>query len=104
MSKRRVRIKKGDFVRFISGGFKGQSGKVIKVNPYSRSVQIEGIGVLKKKDPRTEGGMLEKQKFFPLFRVAFCGGPAGDITKIGVRCEDGKRVRFSRKTGLLLEV
>ena len=72
-------VKKGDIVTVISGdadkfdpqgnlirsGIKGKSGKILKVNPKSGRVTIEGLRMIKKHQKatqtNTQGGIAERE-------------------------------------------
>ncbi len=41
-----LRIKKGDTVKIIAGADKGQSGKVIAVNPETELIKVEGLNMI----------------------------------------------------------
>lgn len=57
----RLHVRKGDLVQVISGNFRGQRGKVLRVVPEKRRVVVEGINLRKKHvraTPQTEGGII----------------------------------------------
>ena len=75
-----LKIKKGDTVKVIAGKDKGKQGKVLEVKAKTSSVVVEGINLIK--------------KHANVVLVV-----DGEPTKVGFRIEDGKKVRFSKKTG-----
>ncbi len=56
----KLKIKKGDTVKVITGDDKGKIGKVIKVMPKTRKIIVEGVRVAKKavkpSEQNKEGG------------------------------------------------
>lgn len=43
LKKRAVRVKKGDKVKVLRGGFSGKEGKVVNVNLTKKKIRIEGM-------------------------------------------------------------
>jgi len=106
----RMRIKKGDEVIVVTGAEKGQTGRVLEVNPKSRQVLIEGINVRKRAWKRgvnpnyPDGGIHEKEMPIDASNVMVLDPETGEPTRIGVRYEEDKdgnrrRVRFAKGSG-----
>lgn len=97
----KLKIKKDDTVKVIAGADKGKQGRVLEVIPSKNRVLVEGINVVKKhQKPSAEnpqGGIVEKEASIHISNVMFVDDN-GDATKIGRRIEDGKVVRFSKKS------
>ena len=59
------RIKKGDTVKIISGNYKGQSGRIIKMIYSKNRAIVEGINKAKKhvkpSQDNPQGGIIEKE-------------------------------------------
>ncbi|MBN1981376.1 MAG: 50S ribosomal protein L24 [Chitinivibrionales bacterium] len=98
-----LRIKKGDTVQIIAGDSKGQTGKVLRVNPGKGRLLIENRNVVKrhtKPNKRNQqGGILEKEASISLSNCMLLDSKANKPARVGIRIlEDGKKVRFSKKT------
>lgn len=98
-----ARIKKGDVVVVTSGGSKGQTGKVLRVNARDGLVLIEKVNVVKRAvKPQGErpGGVVEKEAPVHLSNVALWDASAGVVvyTKTAVGA-DGSRVRVNLADG-----
>lgn len=98
-----ARIKKGDFVVVTSGGSKGQTGKVLRVNARDSLVFIEKVNVVKRAvKPQGErpGGVVEKEAPVHLSNVALWDAATGAAvyTKTAVGA-DGTRVRVNSADG-----
>ena len=102
------KIRKGDQVIVLSGRDKGRRGAVVQVFP-SGHVLVESVNMAKKHtkgNPQTgkPGGIIEKEAPLALSKVAL-GTPAtkkGD--RVGVKTlKDGKRVRFFKSNGEMLD-
>jgi large subunit ribosomal protein L24 len=99
---KRVKIKKGDTVRVISGGQKGKEGAVILVDRKKDRVVVEGVNIVKKHvkpgPSNPQGGIETKEAGVHISNVMLIDN-AGNATRIGRRRgEDGKLVRFAKST------
>lgn len=69
----KMKIKKDDTVRIISGANKGVTGKVIKVNTKDQTVLIEGVGVMhrhiKPSQLNPQGGSKDIHVPVPIHKV-----------------------------------
>jgi len=96
-----LKIKKGDTVKVIAGKDKGKQGKVLEVKAKTSSVVVEGINLIKKhakpSSANTIGGIVTVEAPLNISNVVLVVD--GEPTKVGFRIEDGKKVRFSKKTG-----
>jgi large subunit ribosomal protein L24 len=103
------KIRKGDQVVVMSGRNKGRRGAVLQVLGDGR-VLIESINMVKKHtkpNPQAgrQGGIIEKE--MPLFvsKVAIWNPGAKKADRVGVKkLADGKRVRFFKSNGEMLDV
>lgn len=98
-----ARIKKGDVVVVTSGGSKGQTGKVLRVNARDGLVLVEKVNVVKravKPQGDRPGGVVEKEAPVHLSNVALWDASAGAAvyTKTVVG-GDGARVRVNIADG-----
>ena len=108
-----MRIRTDDTVLVKSGKDKGKSGRVIRVDPSRRRVFVEGLNIIKKHQrPRSmdstkagaAGGIIEKEGPIDVSNVALLDPSDNKPTKDGVKvADDGKRVRFSKRTGKTID-
>ena len=103
-----MRIKVGDEVEVIAGNDRGLRGKVQRVEPASNRVVIGGINVVKKHQKpqqtggrsKAQGGIIEFEAPVDVSNVLLVCPHTGELTRIGYRRdEDGRQVRFSKKSG-----
>jgi len=96
----KFKIKSGDTVRVIAGDHKGKEGKVAKIITATGKAIVEGVNLVKKHTKPSaqnpQGGIIEKEAALPISNLAIVVD--GDTTKVGYRFEDGKKIRFSKKT------
>ena len=99
------KIKKEDTVMVISGSFKGETGRVIKVLTSKNRAIVEGINKAKKHIRPTQdnpqGGIVEKESPIHISNISHVT-KEGDATRIGYKIEEGKKVRVSTKTKELI--
>lgn len=100
MSAIKLKIKKGDKVRVISGDDKGKDGVVIRVDKTKMRVLVEGINMVKRHTKPSaanqEGGIIEKEAPIHISNVMILDGES--TSKIGRRVEDDKIVRYFKKS------
>jgi large subunit ribosomal protein L24 len=99
----RMRIKKGDRVRVLSGKDRGRDGTVMRAIPGEGKVIVEGVNVAKRhsrpRRPTMQGGIIDKDLPMAVSKVAILCGQCGP-TRIGVRFDElGHKVRVCRKCG-----
>ncbi len=103
--KTKLKIKKGDMVRVIAGADKHTSGdpkegRVLFVMPEKSQVIVEGINIIsrhtKPNADNPDGGIIKAEAPIHISNVALLVG--GTATRVGRRVEDGKVVRYSKKT------
>jgi large subunit ribosomal protein L24 len=99
---KRVKVKKGDTVKVISGGSKGKQGPVMSVDRKSDRVKIEGVNMVKKHvkpgPANPQGGIESVEAGIHISNVMVVDA-AGNATRVGRRRgDDGKLVRYSKKT------
>ena len=99
----RLKSKKGDRVKVLPGKDRGKEGVVAYAFPAEGKLIIDGINVAKKhqKPTRTtqQGGIIDKDMPLPIANVALVCPSCGKATRVGFREEAGKKVRFAKTTG-----
>lgn len=105
----RLRIRKDDMVRVISGRDRGKTGRVVRVDPKTQRVWVEGVNIQKKHlKPRTlrdvqrqqeVGGVLEREGPVHISNVMLIDSKSGQPTRVGVVRRDGRRVRIAKRSG-----
>ena len=99
----KIKIKKGDQVKVISGKEAGKSGTVIRVDADGGRVAIERLNMVKKhtkpnpkKNP--QGGVIEREASIDVSNVMLVCPACGQPTKVGYRLlKDGGKVRKCRR-------
>ena len=103
----KLHIKKGDTVFVLAGDDKGKTGRVLSVDAQKNRAIVEGINMVSKstkpnaKNPR--GGIIKIEAPINLSNLNLVDPKSGKTakpTRIGIRVnEEGKKVRYSKKSG-----
>ncbi|CAM4226600.1 50S ribosomal protein L24 [Gillisia limnaea] len=97
----KLKIKSGDTVRIIAGDHKGQEGKVQKILREKNKAIVEGVNMVSKHEKPSasnpQGGIVKKEAPLHISNLSLID-KKGDTTRVGYKTEDGKKVRFSKKS------
>ena len=98
-------IKKNDTVKVLSGREKGKTGKVIAVNRKNDTVIVSDANMvskaLRRKNEQDKGGIIRVEAPLHVSNVALMAKD-GKPTRVGFRIENGKKVRYSKRTNEVL--
>jgi large subunit ribosomal protein L24 len=104
-----MKIRKDDTVKVINGKDRGKTGRVLRVDPKRERVYVEGMNIQKRHTrPRTLrdtqraqeiGGIIETEGPIHVSNVMLVDPKSGDRTRVGVKREDGRRVRIAKRSG-----
>lgn len=100
-------VKKGDKVVVLTGKDKGKSGEVLSVVREDRRAVVSGVNMVKRhtKQSQTEaGGIVEKEASIHLSNIALQDPKDGKATRVGYKTlEDGRKVRFAKRSGEVID-
>ncbi len=98
----KLKIKTGDTVVVIAGDHKGSEGKVMRVYREKNKAIVEGVNLVSKHEkPSTQnpqGGIVEKEAPIHISNLSLIDPKSGEPTRVGYRMENGKKIRFSKKS------
>ena len=101
----KLKIKSGDTVRVTAGDHKGQEGKVVKVMIEKNKAIVEGVNMVKKHEKPSaanpQGGIKEKEAPIQISNLSLID-KNGKSTRVGLRMEGDKKVRFAKSTNEIL--
>lgn len=99
----KLHIKKGDIVIINAGEDKGKEGKVLSVDPKKQRAIVEGANMISKHTKpnaaNPNGGIIKKEASIHISNLNVKDPKTGTATRIGRRLENGKLVRYSKKSG-----
>tara|TARA_B100001146_G_C16171737_1_gene430418 strand:- start:638 stop:943 length:306 start_codon:yes stop_codon:yes gene_type:complete len=101
-----MKLKKDDIVQVMTGKYKGQQGRIIKVFPGKNRVIVEGVNIIKKHERPTQenpqGGIMKKETSIDYSNLLYVENSSP--IKIGYKIlENGSKVRISKKTNNILD-
>jgi len=104
----RLKVRRDDQVLVISGKDRGKTGRVLRVDPKTERVFVEGLNIVKRHQrPRPgstdPGGVVEKEGAIHISNVMLIDPQDNKPTRVGVIREDGKRFRVAKRTGNRLD-
>ena len=103
-----AKLKKGDKVIVTSGRDKGKRGEILRVYPSDDRVLVSGVNLIKrhqKQTARVQGGIVSKEAPLHRSKVAHTDPKTGEATRVGFKIlEGGRKVRFAKKSGEVLDV
>lgn len=103
------RIRKGDEVIVLAGRNRRTRGKVLRVLDDNRLI-VEGVNLVKRHtrpNPQAgqAGGIVEKEAPIHVSNVAIYNAAAGKADRIGFKhLEDGRKVRFFKSSGEVIDI
>ena len=102
----KLKIKSGDIVRVIAGDHKGEEGKVLNVDREKNKAIVEGVNMVSRhtkpsaKSP--QGGIVKKEASIQISNLSLIDPKTKEATRVGIRVEGDKKVRFSKKSNQVL--
>ena len=100
-----MKIKKGDTVKVIAGKDNNAEGKVLSVDAKNGKVIVEGVNMITKhakpSQANPNGGIVQKEAPIDISNVMLV--VKGKATRVGFKMENGKKVRFAKSTGEVID-
>jgi|SRR3954470_9478180 large subunit ribosomal protein L24 len=105
----KLKIRKGDRVLVISGANRGDTGRVIEVDPQKQVARVEGVRMVKKhqkpdRSKNQQGGVVEMEAPIHISNLKVLDPTTGKADRVGRKTlEDGTIVRYAKKSGAVLD-
>jgi large subunit ribosomal protein L24 len=103
-----AKIKKGDRVVVTTGRDKGKKGEVLRLFPKEERALVSGINIVKRhqrQSARQQAGIINKEAPVHLSNLAHIDPGSGEPTRVGFKIlDDGRKVRFAKKSGEVIDV
>ena len=100
-----LKIKMGDTVKIITGKDKDKEGKVISINRKTKRLIVEGANMVTKhvkpNAANPNGGIVNQESPIDISNVMYVH--KGKPTRIGFKFENGKKVRYAKSTGEVID-
>ena len=99
------KIKRNDMVKVIAGKDIDKEGKVLSVDAKNHKVVVEGINMATKHTKPSmqnqSGGIDQEEAAIDVSNVMLLHN--GQPTRVGFKFVDGKKVRFAKSTGEVID-
>lgn len=103
----KLKIRKGDQVVLRTGKDKGKGGVVLKVMPKENRALVQGVNMIKRHQRQTqqqEGGIITREAPVHISNLALEDPKDGKPTRVGYKIlKDGRKVRFARRSGEVID-
>jgi large subunit ribosomal protein L24 len=97
-----MKIKKGDKVKVLSGKDRGKLGEIKLIDRKTNRVIVSGVNFVtkfeKKKNEQEKGGLIKVEGPMSVSKVQLIDPKTNKPTRIGVKVENGKRVRVTKRS------
>ena len=97
----KIKIRKGDTVRVITGSHKGAEGEVLRISKEDNKAVVEGVNLVKKHNKpnaqNPQGGITEKEAPIHISNLSLLT-TEGKTTRVGYRMEERTKMRYATKT------
>lgn len=104
----KLKIRKGDKVVVISGRERGKKGEVIRVLRAERRAVVAGVNMVRRHtraSTTNPGGIIDKEAPMHVSNLAIEDPKSGEPTRVGYKnLEDGRKVRFAKASGEVIDV
>ena len=102
----KLKIKSGDNVVVTAGDHKGSEGRVMLVLRDKNKAIVEGVNMVSKHEKPSannpQGGLVEKEAPIHISNLSLIDPKSGEATRVGYKIEDGKKIRFSKKSNQVI--
>lgn len=102
-----AKLKKGDKVVVMAGKDKGKRGEITSVLPDAGKAVVQGVNLVKRHNRPTQtspGGIVSKEAPVQLSNLMIEDPKDSVPTRVGFKTVDGKKVRFAKKSGEVIDV
>ena len=105
---KKFKIRKGDRVIVVTGRERGKTGEVLRVLRSDDRVLVQGVNMIKRHmrpSPANPGGIIEREATLHISNVALIDPKSQEATRVGYRVlDDGRKVRFARRSGEMIDL
>ena len=104
----KFKVRKGDRVAILSGKDKGKTGEILKMIPDVRRAIVQGVNMVKRHTAPSQagaGGVVEKEASIHVSNISLIDPKDDRATRVGFKSlEDGRKVRYAKKSGEVIDV
>ena len=108
VEKVKIRLKKGDKVVVLAGKDKGKHGEIVRMIPRELRAVVAGVNMITRQTRQTQttaGGIIEREAPIHVSNLAIEDPRDGQPSRVGFKTlEDGRKVRFAKRSGEVIDV
>ena len=105
---RKFKLKTGDEVVVLSGKDRGKTGRIVRMVRGEDRAIVEGVNMVSRhtRPSQTEaGGIVQKEAAIHISNLAIADPKDGTASRVGYKfLDDGRKVRFAKRSGEVLDV
>ena len=101
-----AKLKTGDSVVVVAGKDAGTKGTINSVDPQRGKAVVSGVNVAvrhTKPQGGQQGGRIAREMPIDLSNLMYVDPDDGRGTRVGFRTEDGRKVRFAKRSGRTID-
>ena len=101
-----AKLRKGDKVVVLAGKDKGREGEITQVMPREGRAVVDGVNIVirhTRQSQTSQGGRIPKPAPIQLSNLALVDPKEGGPTRVGFKWVEGKKVRFAKKSGEIID-
>jgi len=110
----RMKIRKDDTVKVISGKDRGKTGTVLRTDPERQRVYVQGLNIQKRhqraqtlqdtqRESQLQGGVIEVEGPIHVSNVQLLDPSTGDPTRVGIQRDGAQRKRVAKRSGTVID-
>ncbi len=104
----KLKFRRGDQVIVRTGKDRGKKGEILKMLPKQDRAVVRGVNVVQRHQRQSatqEGGIIAREAPIHISNLAHVDPKTGEPTRVGVKIlEDGRKVRFAKRSGEMIDV
>ena len=104
---KKFKIRKGDQVIVVTGRDRGKQGEVLRVLRAEDRLVVQGVNMVKRHQRPNAGhpgGIIDKEAPIHISNVAHIDPGSRGPTRVGYKfLDDGRKVRFAKRSGEVLD-
>ena len=101
-----AKLRKGDKVIVLAGKDKGKEGEITQVMPKAGKAVVDGVNIAirhQRQSAQGQGGRIPTALPIDLSNLALVDPKQGGATRVGFKEVDGKKVRYAKKSGEVID-
>jgi large subunit ribosomal protein L24 len=104
----KFKVKKGDRVIVLSGKDKGKTGEILRMIPEDQRAIVQGVNMAKRHTAPSQagaGGIVEKEASIHISNLSHIDPKDSNATRVGYKnLEDGRKVRYAKRSGEVIDI